>query len=504
MHMTLWLFNALVGSRLALGRETCQSDEAVFLQRVDARSDRRGDDYIDQVCQLQEQAWPSTCAKLSDANCKKPFAPPNITVQQTSGIAANVKNLANKVFAATIPYYYSIVSISHAITLFFPGSDGEGNNQEALNAMYAQTQSYVANQISVAMLQTLYNEILGFQLDMLAIDNKHNLWVNETDQALRHKYATDYKSTMASTIESFRRKLPTFSCSTPWHDGGTNGYGIFFAQFVTLYQTTLMQYISSFPGADSLSYQQEAVKLSNTAILQASAMFKNYINQRLSYISPMDPFMDSTTCGVWKATDKYPVYAADGTQTATCEWDLQAADGSGFWWGTACKSAITFACCASCPTSYWEGSFGNASTCLEDHTSQVLAPEISNWQSWLLDPARSWGETAQTICDNFTSPGDECSRLPATVANLPTPNFGPDLKNKVIAETKVQCVADYGTPVGGAVCCNQPGVVGGDAADKVCGETTPVCSGYVINNHFGVCVSNVMAPTTQPCTIPTV
>lgn len=354
---------------------------------------------------------------------------------------------------------------------------------------------------------------MGYQADVSSTNQAYNLWqgcLNSCNETLTEFYFNNYQTETLALITDLTSNFYLYACSNPWNGDGSNGYGIFYAQYVTIFMGVLANYVGSVPGAGSLQQQWNMVQLANNAINFASEMVMNYITLRMSYIGNVEfqkqqqetCFECSSDCAspaLYKATDQYPVYNTDGTIISTCTWTATANT------GYLCPGYNYQACCY-CGQSVINSAVSQAIACRNLHVNSVIEPIAENWALWLLEPASYWYQMADLICQqnqNSSAPNSEteqyCSTLQTTRESLPTKAELKALPEKYAAASKVQCAASYGAKLNDAVCCGQQGVIN-DVA-YVCSKLMPTCVGYQYDVTWGYCTQSLTSDTAG-CAIP--
>lgn len=477
------------------GEAAVRDEESALLQRLSSGSRRGGGcNYHCQQCnELQQE---NNYCSYGVGQCASPFSQIS-TTNMVQEVAEDIATEFARAVSNIVPFSNVIFT---AISFFFPGPDQTAELAE----LYSQTQKYVTQQVGIAQLQNLYQEILGFQLSCMMVSQAYDIWQNTTNQTLASLYESEFNTEILALIISLNTQFYYYSCQTPWNGDGSNGYGIFFGQYVTIYMATLGQYVVAYPGDPSLQQQIDLVMLANSAITSAVTMVDNYLTLRMSYISQVkftpaqSGYYGCTAAPQYSCSDNFESYATGGVDMTTCSWGAVAET------QTRSQTSSHMWACNACPQSVTDAALQQVITCRVEHATAVMTPIIQNWNSWLLEPARQWGHMARTVCEgaSYAALVKQCVALQATVNTLPSNATLEAWPAQYAAGSRIACAASYGTPIGGPVCCGQEGTGTASSAAVICGKELPICTGYTYNVAWGYCTSSAPQGTT-PCPIPT-
>ena len=210
-----------------------------------------------------------------------------------------------------------------------PGDNNYDVDPAFVDAMKLNVQNYVAQKVSQAQMENLYEGIVGNNDAFGYIARSYdNFVLDDTNKVLQEQLNTAIQDQILALIRDYPKyasKTPTINPTiTPTGSTtGANGWGIYYSVFVNQLLLAFLQDIAVTGTdhlADSITSQQSLVKYGWMSMKHAGELIDTYVVQRESGITgPTSRYdKDKTGYTLFEIQDSWAFYHEGSPQT--CSW----------------------------------------------------------------------------------------------------------------------------------------------------------------------------------------
>ena len=291
------------------------------------------------------------------------------------------------------------------------GSDDYNVDPQFVSEMAMNVQNYVAQDVSTATLNLLYDGITGNNNVFQLVASYYAQWQKDltdgADPTAVQLAWNNLNNLIINNQATFVKNYPLYASGTPWSNPtgtnsvadstktGSNGWGIYYSAYVTQMLIGFMQGIALEGMDESMPFQQSVVEYSWKGIKHAWDLIDAYLEQREGDVQ--GPTLESENPIYYEVKDSWAYYqGASATATQSCTWKQDNLDG---------ESVIMpplypeFVQCGQSTTDFINS---QSTTCMKGRKQFVTGPIVNNWNHWLIGPSKQWAKLTDWICQNTT------------------------------------------------------------------------------------------------------
>ena len=286
-------------------------------------------------------------------------------------------------------------------------------DQDFVDAMKLNVQNYVAQAVSQAEMESLYNGIIGNTAAFQTIALSYANFVLAADTTKEeHTYKEELLNQSKSLIRAqtlyMINQYQSYESMTPMTDPltnypsntstGANGWGIYYSVFVDQLLIAFLQDIAV-TGTDHLAVsirsQQQIVEYGWKGMKHANELIDTYVAQRESDITgPTSQDDTHYHFNNYEVKDNWAYYQGISDTPQTCTWDELNPYMSSSW----SLSGNLYS--SSCDQPTVDFVTTSSIHCKEGRRQFVTGSIINSWNTWLIEPAKQWAKLVDLICES--------------------------------------------------------------------------------------------------------